>query len=120
MSSRMRRSTPRQDPRLRSHTNSYRVVCEVAVDDEGPGINETEAPRLFERFYRGAEARNHPTGTGIGLSIVQGLLTALKGTVRIDNRPESGARFSIFVPAAGRAGVRGALKERAQIQSAGH
>jgi two-component system sensor histidine kinase KdpD len=76
----------------------------VVVDDEGPGITPADMPRLFERFYRGSKAPSHPSGTGMGLAIVEGLVTALGGHVGIDNRPQSGARFSIFVPAAGRPG----------------
>jgi two-component system sensor histidine kinase KdpD len=69
------------------------------VDDEGPGIAPEDLPRVFERFYRGAEAQRHASGTGMGLAIVQGLLNAQGGHVSVDSRPGHGARFSIFVPA---------------------
>jgi two-component system, OmpR family, sensor histidine kinase KdpD len=74
----------------------------LVVDDEGPGIAAADVPRLFERFYRGSEARRHASGTGMGLAIVQGLLKAQGGGISVENRLERGSRFSITVPAASR------------------
>jgi two-component system sensor histidine kinase KdpD len=71
----------------------------LVVDDEGGGIAPGDLPHLFERFYRGGESHQHGSGTGMGLAIVQGLLVAQGGRVRVENRPEGGSRFSIFVPA---------------------
>jgi two-component system sensor histidine kinase KdpD len=77
----------------------------LVVDDEGPGIAAADVPRLFERFYRGSEARRHGSGTGMGLAIVQGLLTAQGGRVWVEPGVERGARFSIFVPAGSRVNI---------------
>jgi two-component system sensor histidine kinase KdpD len=77
----------------------------LVVDDEGAGIAAADLPHLFERFYRGSQAQRHASGTGMGLAIVQGLLNAQGGRVLAENRPERGARFSIFVPAANRVSV---------------
>jgi two-component system sensor histidine kinase KdpD len=77
----------------------------LVVDDEGPGIAAADVPHLFERFYRGSEARRHASGTGMGLAIVQGLLNAQGGRIRVDEHLGRGARFSIFVPAASRVSV---------------
>jgi two-component system sensor histidine kinase KdpD len=74
----------------------------LVVDDNGPGIATGDLPHLFERFFRGSEARRHASGTGMGLAIVQGLLDALGGRVWVENRFERGTRFSISVPAASR------------------
>jgi two-component system sensor histidine kinase KdpD len=68
------------------------------VEDEGVGIADNDLPHLFERFYRGGESHRHGSGTGMGLAIVQGLLVAQGGRVRVENRVEGGSRFSIFVP----------------------
>ena len=70
----------------------------LAVEDEGVGIADKDLPHLFERFYRGGESHRHGSGTGMGLAIVQGLLAAQGGSVRVENRAEGGSRFSIFVP----------------------
>jgi two-component system, OmpR family, sensor histidine kinase KdpD len=69
------------------------------VDDEGPGIDESDLPHLFERFYRGAQAEAHRAGSGMGLAIVEGMMRAQGGHVSAENRESGGARFSLFVPA---------------------
>jgi two-component system sensor histidine kinase KdpD len=73
-----------------------------AVDDEGPGVAAVDVPHLFERFYRGREAQRRVSGTGMGLAIVQGLLTAQGGRAGVEDRAEGGARFTMFVPEASR------------------
>ena len=73
------------------------------VADSGPGIPETDLPRLFERFYRVDKARSRstrdPGGTGLGLAIVKHLIGLHGGTVAVANRPEGGAVFTIELPA---------------------
>jgi K+-sensing histidine kinase KdpD len=76
-----------------------------SVEDNGPGISSTDLPHLFERFYRGDEARMYSSGTGMGLSITQGLAAAEGGRVWAENRPEGGARFCLLIPAEARASV---------------
>lgn len=69
----------------------------IAVRDYGPGIAPADLPRLFERFYRGAQG-GRCSGTGMGLAIVRGLLAAERGRVWAENCPDGGARFTIAVP----------------------
>jgi two-component system, OmpR family, sensor histidine kinase KdpD len=69
----------------------------IAVRDHGPGVSAADLPRLFDRFYRGAQA-SRVSGTGMGLSIVRGLLAVERGRVWGENCAEGGARFSIAVP----------------------
>jgi two-component system sensor histidine kinase KdpD len=68
----------------------------VSVEDEGEGIRESELRRIFDVFYRGAEAR--PGGTGLGLAIVEGFVRAHHGTVHAANRQPRGAEFVITIP----------------------
>jgi two-component system sensor histidine kinase KdpD len=68
----------------------------IRVADEGPGISPEMAARMFDKFYRGPNAR--PGGTGLGLSIVRGLMQALGGDVRTENSPTGGAVFTIQIP----------------------
>jgi two-component system sensor histidine kinase KdpD len=72
----------------------------LAVRDRGPGIAALDLPHLFERFYRGAGARELAFGTGMGLPITRGLLAAQGGRVWAENHADGGAVFSINIPAA--------------------
>ena len=75
----------------------------VTVTDGGPGLDRGELEHLFERFYRGHSARHATFGTGMGLSITRGLLSAAGGRIWAENVPGGGARFSLRVPGATRA-----------------
>ncbi len=73
----------------------------ISVSDEGPGIPDEDLSRVFERFYRVDKSRaRDPGGTGLGLAIVKHLVELHGGTVRAENGPERGARFTIGLPAA--------------------
>lgn len=73
------------------------AVC-LKVVDEGCGLPEADAARLFEKFQRGPTAR--PGGLGLGLSIVRGFAHALGGFVIGRPRPDGkpGAEFEIYLP----------------------
>ncbi|HEY6357817.1 MAG TPA: ATP-binding protein, partial [Vicinamibacterales bacterium] len=71
----------------------------LTVRDHGAGLDLNELDHLFERFYRGRAAREHSVGTGMGLAITRGLLTAEQGRVWGENVHDGGAMFSIAVPA---------------------
>jgi two-component system phosphate regulon sensor histidine kinase PhoR len=72
----------------------------LSVSDQGPGIPEDDLSRIFERFYRVDKSRaRDPGGTGLGLAIVRHLVELHGGTVRAENLPQGGARFTIDVPA---------------------
>jgi signal transduction histidine kinase len=68
----------------------------LAVSDNGKGVDATDVPRLFERFYRGDQARTS-RGTGLGLAIVKHVVTSAGGEVEASSEPGSGltirARF---------------------------
>ena len=70
----------------------------IAVDDEGPGIDEDESERVFERFYRGS-ASGGQDGTGLGLNVVEALARRWDGEASLSNRANGGARAEIILPA---------------------
>jgi two-component system sensor histidine kinase KdpD len=76
----------------------------IRIRDWGPGIAPPDLPRLFERFFRGANSTSRAAGTGMGLSVTRGLLAAEGGRVWAENCPEGGAEFTIVVPAEVREG----------------
>ena len=68
----------------------------LRVTDRGIGLLPGEDKKVFEKFYRGPQAR--PGGTGLGLSIVQGFVRAHGGTIAAENNPDGGAIFTIRIP----------------------
>ena len=70
-------------------------IC-IEVADEGPGFPEDELSHLFEKFYRGKDAK--AGGTGLGLSIVKGFVEAQKATISAYNAINGGAVFTITLP----------------------
>jgi two-component system, OmpR family, sensor kinase len=74
------------------------VVFEVA--DQGAGLTSEQAQHVFERFYRGDQARTRPGGTGLGLAIVASLVAAHGGHVWVESTPGQGATFRIAIPLA--------------------
>jgi signal transduction histidine kinase len=74
----------------------------VAVSDEGIGIDPSERPRLFERFFRGSRARQHaPDGTGLGLAIAHTIVQRYGGSIAIEpsGRPDgSGCQVTVRIP----------------------
>ena len=69
----------------------------VTVRDHGPGISEEELPRVFERFYRGAEAREHH-GSGLGLAIVKQVAESHDGTIAITRAEGGGTIATLTLP----------------------
>jgi two-component system, OmpR family, sensor kinase len=70
----------------------------VEVEDNGPGMEPDDGPRAFERFWRGNPARSGP-GSGLGLSIVSGIVAAHHGGVEMTTAPGRGTRVRITLPA---------------------
>ena len=70
----------------------------VTVEDDGPGILDEGLATIFDRFYRVDTTGRRPQGTGLGLSVVKGLVEAHGGAVSAANRAEGGARFSFTLP----------------------
>lgn len=72
---------------------------ELTVEDTGPGFIEEDLPRIFEKFYRGEEARSRATGgAGLGLAIARGIVEAHSGQIGAENKPEGGAKITLFLP----------------------
>jgi signal transduction histidine kinase len=71
----------------------------LSVRDHGPGIPAAEHGRIFEPFYRrGSELRRETPGVGIGLTIVQHIVAAHGGQVRVESEVGKGSRFIIELP----------------------
>lgn len=70
--------------------------CSITVRDTGVGISAGDLDRLFERFYRADNVRGRSVeGTGIGLSLVRGLVELHRGTIEIDSELDRGTTVTI-------------------------
>jgi len=87
-------SEPGSEIKISAQVDDNHLVLKVS--DQGPGLPPGGESRIFEKFYRGPKAPSG--GVGLGLSIVQGLMTALKGTVSAANNPDQGACFTLRIP----------------------
>lgn len=70
----------------------------LIVDDEGPGIVPDERARVLERFTQLEAGPVHGGGSGLGLAVVQALVTAHGGRVHIADAPTGGARVRVLLP----------------------
>ncbi|MBL0209963.1 MAG: PAS domain-containing protein [Holophagaceae bacterium] len=80
---------------LRVQQNEPWLVFSVL--DSGPGIAESDAKRIFERFYRAASTRGVP-GTGLGLAIVKHLVLLMGGEVSLQSELGKGSTFTVKLP----------------------
>jgi two-component system OmpR family sensor kinase len=91
---------PDADITVRLARDGDQAVLDVI--DTGPGLTAEQTAHVFERFYRGDEARTRsgrgPTSTGLGLSIAAAIVTAHAGTIEVDSTPGHGATFRVTLP----------------------
>ena len=72
-------------------------VLKLIVEDTGTGMTEKEQQRVFSAFERLANAAAKD-GFGLGLSIVQRIVTMLGGTIRLESEKGKGSRFTVEIP----------------------
>ncbi|WP_304181479.1 HAMP domain-containing sensor histidine kinase [Leptotrichia trevisanii] len=71
----------------------------ISIRDEGVGISEEDAKRIFDRFYRVDLSRTKATGgTGLGLAIVKRIVEIHNGKIEIDSKMNEGTEISIVLP----------------------
>ncbi len=84
---------------LRTYANGAYVCFEV--HDNGIGLSRQAAKRVFDRFYQADQRLSRAGGgCGLGLSIVQFIVTAHGGSVSVDSEPDRGSTFTVRIPAA--------------------
>ena len=73
---------------------------EVIVNDNGVGIDPKDLPNIFDKFFRvRGEKTRHVTGSGLGLSIVKGIVGAHFGAIDVESTSGEGSRFKVLLPA---------------------
>lgn len=71
----------------------------IAVRDRGDGIDASDLPRVFDRFYRGRNG-HRPRGFGLGLAYAQKVVKAHRGRVAVESEIGRGSEFRVIIPAA--------------------
>lgn len=76
-------------------------LCVIEVEDDGPGIPDSEKLKVFDRFYRLDDSRARDTGgTGLGLAITKEAVLLHQGTIEVTDSETGGSIFIIKLPAA--------------------
>ena len=71
---------------------------EFSVEDNGPGIDSSDLPLIFEKFYRGRKSAAGGKGTGMGLAIARAILAAHGGEISVSSQTGQGTIFRFWVP----------------------
>jgi two-component system sensor histidine kinase PhcS len=91
-----------EDAQVRGPRVALRVLHEaervrLVLEDNGPGIPPEHLPRLFTPYFT---TKAPGKGTGLGLALSRQYVEGFGGSLRAENRPEGGARFTVELPAA--------------------
>ena len=70
----------------------------ISVADRGIGIDPSDQPLIFERFYRARSQAESSSGTGMGLAISRAIVEAHGGTIRVTSQPAQGSVFTVVIP----------------------
>jgi signal transduction histidine kinase len=81
--------------RLRVATNAVEGSILLTVEDTGDGMDPDVLEKIFTPFFT---TKDVGQGTGLGLSVVHGIVTSHGGTIRVGSRPGRGTRFEIRLP----------------------
>jgi two-component system sensor histidine kinase KdpD len=73
----------------------------IGVADQGPGIEEEERGRIFDKFFRGREHRFATQGTGMGLAIAKGIVEAHGERIWVESERGQGSAFYFSLPVRG-------------------
>jgi signal transduction histidine kinase len=69
----------------------------IVVQDTGIGISAEEAPKIWNRLYRGDQSRSQK-GLGLGLSLVKAVAKAHNGRIEVSSQPGHGSLFTLYLP----------------------
>lgn len=82
---------------LVSHSGQEAIV---RIRDHGTGISPSDQARIFDAFFRSADAKDHAPGTGLGLAIARELIEANGGRLELEASSSAGSTFTVRIPIA--------------------
>lgn len=82
--------------RIEGHIRPDEVI--LCVHDQGPGVSPQDAPHIFDRFYRSANATRTTKGAGLGLYLAKAVIEAHHGRIWVDPSPKTGAQICFSLP----------------------
>lgn len=86
--------------KIRVSLRQNQADAELLLEDSGPGLEDEQIDRLFERFYRVDSSRSRVGGgTGLGLSICKNIIEAHGGSIRVEHSALGGLKIRITLPA---------------------
>jgi signal transduction histidine kinase len=92
----------------------------IAVSDEGVGIMPEDTERIFEKFFRSAEATKTVGGTGLGLAVAREIVTSHGGTLEVESTPGEGSTFVVTMPLLASPAGRSGPRSRTPVDESSH
>jgi PAS domain S-box-containing protein len=89
-------SHPDQEINISIHSEGDQLI--LRVTDHGPGIPSADQPRIFDKFYRGANIDSEVEGSGLGLAIVKTIVESHQGRIWVESVEGKGSSFFIVLP----------------------
>jgi len=112
------RYTPEGSPLdVRVQQLEHEVLVEIA--DRGPGIDENERDKVFQKFYRGTHAKRRDGGSGLGLTICRAVARVHGGRISARPRPGGGTAVELVLPALADDDASGPRASRAPLEALG-
>ena len=84
-----------QGARVTVHADIDQDVARISVSDDGRGMNDEQKERIFDPFFT---TRQNEGGTGLGMSIVHGIVKGHGGTIHIESNPQRGTTVVVCLP----------------------
>lgn len=100
--------------RVRIAVSRQGTRATISISDTGIGIEPEVLPHIFDRFYRGDQARERDQhGSGLGLAIAKWIVEAHRGEITVSSEPGKGSTFTVLLPASRRIGEQTSAKQPA-------
>lgn len=87
----------RQDSNIHVHLKNDQNGQTITISDEGIGMTEEVADRIFDKFYQSDTSRK-TKGNGLGLALAKQIIELHQGTIKVNSSPNKGSNFKIFLP----------------------